>query len=107
MYVRSGLDSVIRKWKSRGNSLGNDDVWVTQLNTEDGSLKWIKQIGSSGNYRISRTNGVTADLDGDCIIYGETDGELYRSKKDDIDPSHTDIFLVKLDKADGTYVSTL
>ena len=32
---------------------------------------------------------------------------MYRSKKNDIDPTHTDIFVVKLDKFDGTYTSTV
>merc|ERR1719162_146968 len=117
MYVRSGPENKIRKstYKENGGgkSAGKDDIWVAQLNTDDGALKWMKQIGSTGDDHISRTNGVQSDVVGDCIIYGDTNGELYRSRaKDprqtDGNPSTgTDIFVVKLDKRNGNYVSTI
>mmetsp|Transcript_43046 Transcript_43046/g.48769 ORF Transcript_43046/g.48769 Transcript_43046/m.48769 type:complete len:776 (-) Transcript_43046:307-2634(-) len=116
MYVRSGTENKIRKSTYHiggGKSAGKDDVWVAQLNTDDGALKWMKQLGSTGDDHISRTNGVQADVVGDCIIYGDTNGELYRSRfKDprqtDGNPStRTDIFVVKLDKRNGNYVSTI
>ena len=75
MYVRSGPENKIRKstYKENGGgkSAGKDDIWVAQLNTDDGALKWMKQIGSTGDDHISRTNGVQADVVGDCIIYGD------------------------------------
>jgi len=116
MYVRSGTENKIRKSTYHiggGKSAGQDDVWVAQLNTEDGALKWMKQLGSTGDDHISRTNGVQADVVGDCIIYGDTNGELYRSRakdprqKDGNPSTGTDIFVVKLDKRNGNYVSTI
>ena len=68
MSVRSGTASQIRKSKSIRNSAGGDDVWVAQLQTNDGALVWIKQLGSSGNDRIARTKGVAADLDGGTLL---------------------------------------
>jgi len=109
--VRSGFENKIQKNADESvKSYGNDDVFVAQLQTEDGSLKWIKQLGSSGEDHISRTNGVQADSDGDCIIYGDTNGELYRSRTTGGNGPNsvgTDIFVVKLDKRDGNYISTI
>jgi len=73
-YVRSGTENTIRKatyQNGGGKSAGKDDIWVAQLNTNDGALKWMKQLGSTGDDHVSRTNGVQADVVGDCIIYGD------------------------------------
>jgi hypothetical protein len=108
MYVSHGPNAAVSQSSSSGNSAGQDDVWVAQLDTSIGSLKWVKQFGSSGNDRISRTNGVQADIEGDCIIYGDTNGELYRTKSiDETNAGYSDIFIVKLDKIDGSYTSTI
>lgn len=96
---------------SSQTSAGDDDVWVAKLSTEDGSLVWIRQIGSSGRDRIAHTNGVEADLNGHAIIFGETNGELYRKRNgEDMlkkDGSSSDIFVATLDKISGQSTSTI
>jgi len=86
-------------------SAGSDDIWVAQLSTVDGALTWIRQIGSAGNDRMARTNGVESDMDGNAIIYGETSGELYRKRKGEAPPANdgttTDIFIATLLKTNG------
>lgn len=96
---------------SNEKSAGSDDVWVAQLATNDGSIRWIRQIGSSGRDRLARTNGVEADLLGNAIIYGETTGELYRARPGEAiykkDGSSTDIFVTTLDIDSGMSESTI
>lgn len=96
---------------SSQRSAGNDDVWVSKLSTEDGSLKWIKQIGSAGNDRIARTNGIETDINGHAIVYGETTGEMYRKRAgEDIlrdDGSSTDLFVTTFDIMTGATESTV
>jgi len=106
-------------------SAGLDDVWIAQLDTTHGAIQWMKQIGSSGNDRLSRTNGVQTDTDtGDCIVYGDTDGDLgYRtttsssgsttstttepkSKDNNNNNKNHDIFVVKLKEKDGGYYTS-
>lgn len=54
---------------------------------------------------MARNNGVFADMEGDCLLYGDTTGELYRTRPDKSTTS--DIFIVKLSQNDGSYSETL
>eukprot|EP00537_Pseudo-nitzschia_pungens_P007587 CAMPEP_0172357632 /NCGR_PEP_ID=MMETSP1060-20121228/1999_1 /TAXON_ID=37318 /ORGANISM="Pseudo-nitzschia pungens, Strain cf. cingulata" /LENGTH=814 /DNA_ID=CAMNT_0013078415 /DNA_START=387 /DNA_END=2831 /DNA_ORIENTATION=+ len=91
---------------SNHRSAGGDDVWVIQMSTEDGSLKWIKQVGSAGDDRISPSKGIQAALNGDAIVYGETNGELYRVKAKEGE-SISDIFVTSFVKKDGYTIPSL
>jgi hypothetical protein len=44
-------------------------------------------------------------MEGDCLLYGDTTGELYRTRHEKLTTS--DIFVVKLSQNDGSYSSTL
>ena len=102
------------------------------MDTDDGTVTWMRQIGSSGKevrilemnaYRcfaefhysqclfifhlrqnMARNNGVFADMEGDCLLYGDTTGELYRSRHDK--STATDVFFVKLAQENGAFSST-
>eukprot|EP00536_Pseudo-nitzschia_multiseries_P013240 jgi/Psemu1/34516/gm1.34516_g len=87
-------------------SAGGDDLWVIQMSTEDGSLRWIKQVGSAGDDRISPNKGIQAAYNGDAIVYGSTTGELYR-KKEKGETSVSDIFVTTFGKEEGNTLSTV
>lgn len=84
---------------SNKKSAGGDDIWVAQLDTEDGSLRWIEQTGSSGNDSISKTKGIRADINGDAVVYGETNGDFFR--KGNAAKGVSDIFITTFNKSDG------
>eukprot|EP00534_Pseudo-nitzschia_fraudulenta_P006487 CAMPEP_0201174618 /NCGR_PEP_ID=MMETSP0851-20130426/99154_1 /ASSEMBLY_ACC=CAM_ASM_000631 /TAXON_ID=183588 /ORGANISM="Pseudo-nitzschia fraudulenta, Strain WWA7" /LENGTH=972 /DNA_ID=CAMNT_0047457603 /DNA_START=28 /DNA_END=2946 /DNA_ORIENTATION=+ len=110
MYVGGNVyDGGVMDTQQESN--GSDDVWVAQLATKNGKLKWLKQIGSSGKDRISRTKGIQVDANGDCVLYGETTGELYRKRTGETinadDGSSTDVFISVLDRDDGMSESTV
>jgi hypothetical protein len=44
-------------------------------------------------------------MEGDCVLYGDTTGELYRTRHEKSTTS--DIFVVKLSQHDGSYSQTL
>jgi len=96
---------------SSEKSAGSDDVWVAQLNSDDGSLRWIRQIGSSGDDRLARTNGIEVDVNGHAIVFGETNGELYRNRGGEKirtdDGTSADVFITTLDFDSGMSESTV
>jgi len=97
---------------STQRSAGGDDVWVAKLSTEDGSLKWIRQIGSAGDDRLARTKGIDVDLNGHAIVYGSTTGEMYRTREsgetyDSMDGTMTDLFVTTFDLQSGETESTV
>jgi len=97
---------------STQRSKGGDDVWVAKLATEDGSLQWIRQIGSAGSDKLSRTNGLEVDVNGHAIVYGSTNGEMFR-KKGRGEPvltdngSSSDVFVTSFDMMSGESESTI
>jgi hypothetical protein len=54
---------------------------------------------------MARNNGVFADMEGDCLLYGDTTGELYRARHDKSTTS--DVFFVKLSQQNGAFTNTL
>jgi len=71
---------------------------------EDGDIKWLRQVGSAGKENLARSGGIVADMDGHAIVYGDTTGELFRVRTAG---DTSDIFVMTLDKADGSYAPTV
>lgn len=92
-------------------SKGGDDVWVAQLNSTDGSIRWLRQIGSKGDDKLARSNGIVSDSHGHAIVFGETNGEMYRDRSGEKlgkdDGSSTDIFVTTLDVMTGNSEPTV
>ena len=88
-------------------SAGSDDIFVAQLNATDGSVRWLQQIGSSGNESLARDGGILVDTnaEGGAIVYGETTGNLYH--KYWREGTRSDIFIVTLNKENGSYPPTI
>ncbi|HEY9828887.1 MAG TPA: SBBP repeat-containing protein [Stenomitos sp.] len=60
-----------------GTSKGFEDAWVAEY-SPNGSLKWIKQLGTSG---IDYSNGIATDSNGNVFITGKTFGALGGTNK--------------------------
>jgi hypothetical protein len=90
---------------SQQTSKGGDDIFVAQLTTLSGSVNWIQQLGSEGNEYVGRGEALALDSQSDLVVFGDTDGNFYRYRDDD-DSGTSDVFLVTLDKADGSYPPT-
>lgn len=63
-------------------------------------------MGLSGDNCISRINGIQANSEENCIIYGDTNGAK-NTKNDKVNPAHTDLFVVKFDQFDGICTVTI
>jgi hypothetical protein len=55
---------------------GSDDTFVAQLETKDGSMRWLKQLGISGPENLARSGGgVLANMmEGNAILFEDTTG---------------------------------
>ena len=92
-------------------SQGGDDVWITKIDKRTQSVVWMTQLGSDGNDRLARYEGLALDPQGNPLLYGDTTGSLYRTRADD-EPTHNhqngdgaahveDIFIMSLDALNG------
>ncbi|KAL3925154.1 MAG: hypothetical protein SGILL_000596 [Bacillariaceae sp.] len=87
-----------------GTSHGGHDIFVAQLDTVDGSVMWTQQVGSPGDEELARGGALALDDHDDVIVYGDTTGNFYRERG--ADDTSSDIFLVTLNKNDGSYPQT-
>ncbi|KAG7355470.1 cupin-like domain containing protein [Nitzschia inconspicua] len=84
--------------KGKTTSHSNDDVFVIQLGTLNGSTLWMTQLGTSGNDRLAYGGSGLIVLDdndstgGGVLLMGETTGNLYTTSSQ---PS--EIFVVHVD----------
>jgi hypothetical protein len=93
------------KFLPAATSLGRDDIFVAMPNTNDGSKRWLQQVGSNGDDRIARGGGVGADLNGDAVVFGDdTTGSFYGSKAQDASPDINDHLVMVFDQADGSHL---
>ena len=81
-------------------SSGGDDVWVAQLTDfgQDYDVNWMQQVGSRGDDRLARFGGIVTDRDGNAIIYGDTNGSMFRNRGDE---PGSDLFVMSLRHEDG------
>ena len=90
-------------------SYGSDDIFVAQVFTNNGDIRWLEQLGSSGHESLARSGGILTDMDDNAVLYGDTTGELYRSRSraSSSGTGESDLFVVTLDKKDGSYALTV
>lgn len=83
-------------------SFGGDDIFVAKLDTQDGVVDWIRQVGTAENDSFAR-QGLKTDTAGNAIVLGNTVGNLYRKRGDGEDEMISDVFLMTLSRFNGDY----
>ena len=78
-------------------SAGGDDIFVVELETPDGHMQWIRQIGTNGNDHVVVNNqGIALTSSKHVIVFGDTDGDMYSTKI-----NGREIFIASIDKNTG------
>lgn len=88
------------------DSQGGDDVWIAKIDKKSQQVQWISQLGSDGDDRLARYGGIVIDNAGHPIIYGDTNGDIYRTRDSSEDDSIEDMFIMSLDKDNGTILDS-
>ena len=82
-------------------SLGGSDVFVAKFHTSDDHLEWVRQIGSTGDEMLAPRGGLAFTKNLGVVLFGQTNGELYRSRGNE-SSSSLDFFISVIDH-DGVY----
>jgi len=80
---------------------GGDDLWVAKVDETTGNVWWVTQLGSTKSEYLARHGSIAVNNDGDVLIYGDTNGSMYRERGDDEDDAATDIFIMTIDGQTG------
>jgi len=83
-------------------SLQGDDVFLLQLDSDDGDVSWAKQLGTSNDDRLAYGGSGLVVLKGQqgVLLMGDTKDNLYSVSEQD-----SEIFIVEID-ADGNLPDT-
>ena len=81
-------------------SNGGNDVWVASFALSTGDSNWIRQLGSVGDDELARNGGITTDLSGNVVVFGDTTGAVSRDRAVG---ANADIFLAVLSASDGAF----
>jgi hypothetical protein len=85
-------------------SQDKDDIWVAQVSGDDGSVNWLQQIRTPEKYVMARAGGIVADVDGNAVVLRDTYDSLFRDCTSSEVGDFSDIFVVSLDTANGSYL---
>ena len=91
----------MRESTSEG-SLGGSDVFIAKIDTKEGDIEWMRQIGSSGDEELSPRGGLVLTADHNAILFGQTNGNLYRERHHNESKAIADYFVTIL-SPDGNH----
>lgn len=86
---------------------GDDDIWVAKVDEETGNVFWLTQLGSTESDYVARRGSIAVNNEGNVIIYGDTNGSLYRPRDTGEDPANTDMFLMTIDGKTGAVMDDI
>jgi hypothetical protein len=95
-------DDAVLDGSGAETSFGFDDIFVVQMNSQDGRVQWVRQIGTDGDDEFARS-GIHTDSAGNAIVLGNTVGSLYRTKSEEEQPPNSDVFLMTISRYNGDF----
>jgi hypothetical protein len=88
----------------RTKSHGGKDIFVAKIDTYNGHLSMVKQMGTAKDDQLARRGGLVADTDGNAVVIGNTYGSFYRTRS----PNETasDVFVLTVSLFTGETVAS-
>jgi hypothetical protein len=78
------------------------DIWIAAMEKQSGEVQWMRQIGSDADDRLAKHGSVVMTKEY-LLVYGETNGDFYRSRTAGEDDVDSDIFFMTLDPTTGLH----
>jgi len=86
---------------------GGDDIWVAKIDENTGNVFWLTQLGSPDNEYLARHGSIAVNNEGNVLIYGDTNGSLYRPRAGNEEAAATDMFIMTINGKTGAVVDDL
>jgi len=80
---------------------GGNDVWVAKIDESTGNVFWLTQLGSMDTEKLARNGSIIVNNEGNVVIFGDTNGSMYRPRVGEEDPDNYDSFLMTIDGETG------
>jgi hypothetical protein len=89
------------------SSAGKDDIFVAQLQSSNGEVAWVKQMGTKEDDSLAHGRGIVCDKDGHAILLGNTRGSFLKEKPPERVGTANDMMLITVDRATGEYMEPI
>ena len=67
MYIGGVVENGAALEFGNQESAGRDDLFVAKLDTSNGDVKWLRQVGSNGDDRMAHGGGIKVDAFGNAF----------------------------------------
>ena len=83
-------------------SAGNDDIFVAQYKSNDGTLNFVRQIGTKENDQLAAGKGAVCDKYGNLIVIANTRGSFLKPDEK-INPDINDVAILSVNRISGDH----
>lgn len=87
---------------THGRSAGGSDIFLAKIDVKTGALEYVRQFGSAGDERLAPRGGLLITKEENAILYGQTNGSLYRSRNQTTEKNFLTDYFITVISADGT-----
>jgi hypothetical protein len=101
--VKDGAVISVDGKNPNGFSAGQDDVFVAQLFTKNGTISYAQQFGTSRDDTLGNGDSLLCDKDGNAVVLVNTKGSLLRNKTAFAELDVTDVVIMSLDRNTGDH----
>jgi hypothetical protein len=88
-------------------SAGKDDIFVAQLQSSNGDVTWVKQMGTKEDDSLAHGRGIVCDKDGHAILLGNTRGSFLQEKPPERVGTTNDMMIIMVDRATGEHMEPI
>jgi hypothetical protein len=102
--VKDGAVISLDGESASGFNAGQDDVFVLQLETANGTAMYAKQFGTSADDSLGNGDSIASDKDGNLVVVVNTKGSLLRNKSSLTDSDVADVVVMSLNRTTGDHL---
>jgi len=99
--VKNGATLTVDGNSKATTSFGKDDIFVAQFRAADGSLIFLRQLGTAQDDNLARGESVLTDASGNAILLVNTKGSFFRKKNRISEGITTDVVVCSIDRETG------
>jgi hypothetical protein len=104
----SGTSSSSRNDAMATVSRGGDDIFVAQLRAGDGSVRFLRQIGTPDHDWVASGECLSTDNQGNALVLGNTRGSMFRSRSASGSArAASEVVVFSVSRSDGSHVEVV
>jgi hypothetical protein len=105
--AKNGANITLDGSAAATSSAGKDDIFIAQLQSSDGGVVWVKQMGTTEDDSLAHGRGIVCDKDGHAILLGNTQGSFLQEKLPKRVGTTNDMMVIMVDRITGEHMEPI